>query len=69
MNKAERQAVEWCVRELMKDDGDFHAAVGKLARMVGIRTAQVVLERTDLRLPKMSELRQIPEGPFRAPAL
>lgn len=65
MTKSERQTVEWAVRELMKDDGDFHGAVGRLARMVGFRLeAFERLEGKDLSTIGYSEIYTIPPGPF-----
>lgn len=57
MTKKERETVKWAVRELMKDDGDFQAAVGKLARLVGLHvSAYERLLGKDIRVMDLSEL-------------
>jgi len=35
VTKKEKVTVEWCINQLMADDGDFTSAIGKLCEMIG----------------------------------
>ncbi len=35
MNKRERKTIEWCIEQLMADDGDYTSAIGKLCELIG----------------------------------
>jgi hypothetical protein len=66
MTKGEREIVAWAVRELMKDDGNFHAAVGRLAHLCGMQLrAYEVLGGKDIRTLDYSQFHALPEGGFK----
>ena len=35
MTKREKETVEWCIGQLMAEDGDFTSAIGKLCELIG----------------------------------
>lgn len=55
MTKREKEIVRWAIQHLMEEEGDFHAAVGELCKLVGM-TYPPYQERGRIRPTTIPEL-------------